>query len=244
MAEINQSQMVSDRIVGQKPGTQALQIVVWPKGEPAKIVTSKSAETGKEIKTPIARIPLCRMLGNVSDFRGWRLSAFWEDFRWSTCAYWEFVPDVEEVAKGDAEAGHVQAIIEVEGATNTKPGFTKWGKSKLGVTWDDIPYKWNDTKGFFGFDRQTMKTLPLTLGGVMRLREALRNQIDNPDTCGTRDDNSKPKILWTPWALHGNKAEMKESEVFAENFDIFKSWAGKDDKPGKIVGWELEKVPQ
>jgi len=252
MAELTNASMVNESIAGQKPGTQLLELVVWPDREPAKITKEKSKETGRTVDVEVARIPLCRALGNVADFRGWRLSAWWEDFRFSTCHKWRFVPDVEERAAGDEEAGHVQAEVEVYGNINTKPGQVKADWSKQSVTWDDIPYKWNDTKGFFCYDANKKVIHPLNIGSVMRLREAFLNQRDNPDTSGTRDDRSKPKILWTPWMLHGSKAEMKMSEEFEANFEIFKSWAeveadaekGIAAKPGKKVHWELQKVRQ
>ena len=250
MAEINSAEMVSDRIAGKKAGLQNLWLRVWPQGEPAKIVTTISKETGKSIKTEIARIPLFRCLGNGADFKSWLLSAFWLHFRFASWHKWEFVPDVLARKAGDPNATTLEGMTEVFGLVNEKPGFVKEAWSRQSVIEADLPYQWNDIRGTFCFDKQKNEPNVLNLGAVARLREAISNQLDNTQTTGSRDDSSRPKILFTPWALHGTLAEKKESEELAANFEIFKSWAHdptadpKEPKPGKIVHWELEKVPQ
>ena len=250
--EINSAEMVSDRVAGRKAGTQNLRFVVWPDGEPAKIVTTTSKETGKPIKTEIARIPLWRCLANGADFKSWLISAFWLHVRFSMWHKWEFVPDVLAIRRGEKGATTLEAMTEVFGLINEKPGFTKEAFSKHSVLEENLPYDWNcggtgNISGTFCFDKSDNKENVLNLGSVARLREAIANQLDNTQTTGSRDDSSRPKILFTPWTLHGTSAEKKESEEFAENFETFKSWAAdpvaNPPRAGKIVHWSLDKVP-
>lgn len=207
-----------------------LRLMVWPKGEPAKIVVTKSKETGKDIKTEIPRIPLFRCLASINDMESWKLSGFNLDFRASLWPRWEFVENVEAM-KNDPDAPKVaMPMINVTGTVDQRKNITATTSQSILPT--DLPYKANEFRGSFGYDKQTGKTMPLNEGNVIALIKAIRNQTDNPDTVGRRDDNTKPRILWIPF-LPDQDAEGDEYEA---NLAIFKTWVG------KIVYWEFEEV--
>lgn len=216
-----------------RAGEQVLRFMVWPKGEPARVVMTKSKETGKDIATPIPRLPLFRWRATIADIDGGKLSAFWESVRFASWPHWEPVVDIR-AAKDDPDAPPtMMAMRKVTGQIDEKKGAV--GTSRQSIMWSDLAYKTDDYRGSFSYDKEKGLTLPLNEGNVHALIQALRNQVDNPDTVGRRGDDV-PRRLWSPFSVSDNPKDAKEIGIYEANLDIFKSWVG------KLVFWEFEEV--
>jgi len=218
---------------GMKAGVQNVRFMVWPKGEPAKIVTTKGAD-GKDIKTAIARIPIFRWIADIAEIDSWRLSATWEGVRKAMWPHFKLVQQIQEPGEVEAPEPEYMAMVSTTGmADKGTKTITTHDRS---VLFSDIPYRVETHEGAFGYDKSTAKVHPLNEGSVLALMDVFKTQAKNPQTTGRQGEAAFPKILWCPFSDGWNAKEKKEISEYEENMVLFKSWIG------KTVLWKFEEV--
>lgn len=223
-------------------GEQITRMMVWPvdpatgRAEPAKIITTKSKETGKDIRTEVSRIPLFRWRHTIATIDSWQLSATWKGIREAMWPHWKVVADVKEPGQygdpNEESESYLAPMTTTTGMSDER--LKKITTNDRTIMEGDIPYRVDVFRGAFGYDKSTGKSLPLNEGNVQALIKVFRIQSTNKDTVGIKGDGGYLKRLWTPFSEGWNTREVKEIEEYESNLAILKSWIG------KLVYWEFE----